>query len=262
MGTGTRVTVHGFLDTDSDSDAAHRPLHASPAGAAPVKRRSITRWIALLSILFSMGCVRNMGDILPKELSPADIARLEEVEQEMLQGYTFEHLVDERILQAVKQMVKTIKPEFRGRLLGKYKLGFLEISDIDRYTVTRLHNYITEKTLTFSFLQPAIAENFSIVERFLLKDVLQELDLENLRPPNRIIDQRLAKAIGKIYPIDIIETGVTTETTDFIDINLRMIETQRGRIIAVGSVKIEKTEPVRKWLNEVGRTRVGWPIPQ
>ncbi len=212
----------------------------------------------LISVLFPSGCLHmNAEDITPAALSPSDEENLQRVEKEMLRGYTFETLLDEKILQAVRQMASTLKPEFKGFHLGKYKMGFLEISDIDRRTVTKFHNYITEKTLTFSFLQPEIARNLSIVERFLIKDVLRELRFENQRRP-AIVDQKLAQQLGKIYHVDIIETGVTTETADFIDLNLRMIETRRGRIIAVGSVKIEKTEPVRKWLKEAGSVGTGW----
>lgn len=214
--------------------------------------------VLLLCVLSS--CMRaGLGfDIRPSSLGTRDLQNLSQVEKEMLRGYTFETLVDEKILQAVKQMAKTLKPEYKGFHLGRYKLGFLEISDIDRRTVTKLHHYITEKALTFSFLQPDIARNLNIVERFLIEDILRELDFEHLHPP--IVDQRLAQDLGRIYHLDIIETGVTTETRDFIDINLRMIETKRGRIIAVGSVKIEKTEPVRKWLDEMSE-RATWPWP-
>jgi len=213
---------------------------------------------SLISAMLLCGCLRmNMEDIAPANLSSLDEENLRQVEKEMLRGYTFETLVDEKILQAVRQMSSTLKPEFKGFHLGKYKVGFLEISDIDRRTVTKFHNYITEKTLTFSFLQPEIARNLSIVERFLVKDVLRELRFEHQQRP-QIVDQKLAQQLGKIYHVDIIETGVTTETEDFIDLNLRMIETRRGRIIAVGSVKIEKTEPVRKWLKESGSVGTGW----
>ncbi|MEE4357392.1 MAG: hypothetical protein V2I97_13075 [Desulfococcaceae bacterium] len=212
----------------------------------------------MFSLLLLSSCLRmNLEDITPANLSRDDLQNLQQVEKEMLRGYTFETLVDEKILQAVKQMASTLKPEYKGFHLGKYKLGFLEISDIDRMTVTKFHNYITEKTLTFSFLQPEIARNLSIVERFLIKDMLRELNFENQRRP-RIVDQKLAQHLGRVYHLDIIETGVTTETADFIDVNLRMIETRRGRIVAVGSVKIEKTEPVREWLKEMGSVGVGW----
>lgn len=214
----------------------------------------------LVLLLFLSGCVHREAeqeDISPLDLSSWDEENLRQVEKEMLRGYTFETLLDEKILQAVRQMTSTLKPEFKGFHLGKYKVGFLEISDIDRRTVTKFHNYVTEKTLTFSFLQPDISRHLSIVERFLIKDILRELRFEHQQRP-AIVDQRLAQQLGRIYHLDIIETGVTAETADFIDLNLRMIETRRGRIIAVGSVKIEKTEPVRKWLRESGSVGTGW----
>ncbi|MEZ4525803.1 MAG: hypothetical protein R2941_07780 [Desulfobacterales bacterium] len=224
--------------------------------------KTVIRWTVfpLVLVIFLSGCVHREAeqqDIMPLDLSSWDEENLRQVEKEMLRGYTFETLLDEKILQAVRQMSSTLKPEFKGFHLGKYKVGFLEISDIDRRTVTKFHNYVTEKTLTFSFLQPDISRHLSIVERFLIKDILRELRFEHQQRP-AIVDQRLAQQLGRIYHLDIIETGVTAETEDFIDLNLRMIETRRGRIIAVGSVKIEKTEPVRKWLRESGSVGTGW----
>jgi len=192
---------------------------------------------------------------------------LEQTRADMLDGHTVELQIDRKISEAVEQMVSTLKPRYRWHVLRKYRLGFLEVFDIDRMQVTRLHNYITEKSLTFSFLHPDIAENFNIVERFLIKDVIRELDLENRTPlffkfldeDRRVVDPTLAKKLGKIYSVDLIETGVVTESYDFIDINLRMVETERGRVVAVGSVKIEKTEPVRKWLETMVEVGVDWP---
>ena len=178
-------------------------------------------------------------------------ADLRDVENQMLEGHTFEVQFDKKLSDAVKRMVLTLKPEYRRSRLRKHRLGFLEISDINRNLVTKMHNYISEKTLTFSFLQPVIAEHFNIVERFLLKDVLREIRFESSAYAEAI-DQHLARKLGKMYGVDVIETGVVSESYDFIDINLRMIETRRGRIIAVGSVKIEKTELIRRWLNELG----------
>lgn len=203
------------------------------------------------------GCAK-LDEINIRPLSANDKANLERVEKEMLGGYAPEVEVDGRIAMAVKQMVKTLRPEYRSQRFFKKRLGFLEISDIDRETVTMLHNYITEKTLTFSFLQPVIAENFNIVERFLLKDLIREIHLENYADP-RVIDQRLAKELGRMYDLDVIETGVVSASPDYYDLNLRMIETETGLIIAVGSVKIEKTELTRKWLEKMAEQGVGWP---
>jgi len=204
-------------------------------------------------VLFLTGCpaiTETVNDIMEPPLEPSDRKNFRQIEDQMLQGHTVEVQIDRKILEAVKQMVATLKPRYKTHLFSKHRLGFLEISDIDRKTVTMMHTYVTEKTLTFSYLQPEITENFNIVERFLIKDVRRELQLEASDSSDKIIDQRMARRLRR-YGVDVIETGVVTESSDFLDINLRMFETRRGRIIAVGSIKIEKTKPVRNWLEEM-----------
>lgn len=211
-------------------------------------------------LLLLAGCAA-IDDIDEVPLTDQDFRRLQQVEEQMLQGYSPEVEIDRRISEAVRQMVATLRPEYKRHDGEKHRMGFLEISDIDRRTVSRFHHYVTEKTLTFTFLQKDIAANFNIVERFLLKDVLQEQQLQNIRDP-RVIDSQLAKYLGHLYDIDIIETGVVTDGGDYVDINLRMIETQRGRIVAVGSAKIEATRMVRTWLRQRMDRAVGWPEPR
>jgi hypothetical protein len=214
-----------------------------------------------LALLFLLAGCASIDDISEVPLGEEDLERLRQTEEQMLQGYAPEVEIDRRISEAVRQMVATLRPEYKQHSGEKHRVGFLEISDINRRTVTRFHTYVTEKTLTFSFLQPEIAANFNIVERFLLKDVLQELQLQNMRNP-RIIDSELAKHLGHLYDVDLIETGVVTDGGEFVDLNLRMIETQRGRIVAVGSAKIEATRMVRDWLRQRVDSEVGWPEPR
>jgi len=216
------------------------------------------RHILLIIALMTLAACAPVGDIYEKPLTAGDISQLQGVQEGILHGQGVETIlpgepaevqIDKKILGAVRQMVATLKPEYKQHSFKKHRLGFMEISDIENRKPSRLHKYISEKTLTFSFLQPTIAENINIVERFLLKDVGAELKLEK---NYNIIDQRTAKRMGYIYGVDLIETGVITESNDFIDLNLRMIETRRGRIVAVGSVKIEKTDPIRQWLKAAG----------
>jgi hypothetical protein len=54
--------------------------------------------------------------------------------------------------------------------------------------------------------------------------------------------------------VDLIETGVTTVSADFVDLNLRMVETENGRIVAVGSVKIPRTPTINRWLFDLRET--------
>lgn len=206
-------------------------------------------------LLLLNACVGS--DIYEQPLSSSDINRLHTIQDGIIHWQGIEKIqpgepaevqIDKKILEAVRQLVATLKPEYKQYSFRKHRLGFMEISDIDGKKTSRLHKYISEKTLTFSFLQPAIAENVNIVERFLLKDVMAELKFQK---NFNIIDQRTAKRIGDIYGVDLIETGVITESSDFIDLNLRMVETRRGRIVAVGSVKIEKNDPVRQWFKKM-----------
>lgn len=221
-------------------------------------------YLAGICALLLAGC-SYIQDVVEAPLTDRDIKNLRKTETQMLHGYdengqdyTAEVEIDQRISDAVKQMVATLKPEYRRHFMSKYRLGFLEISDIDRQSVSRFHNYVTEKSLTFSFLQPDIARNFNIVERFLLKDVLREQEIENLADP-RVVDQWLAKKLGRIYALDVIETGVVTLSDEYADLNLRLIETQRGRIIGVGATKIKITPLVSRWLEEAGYVGVGHP---
>lgn len=206
--------------------------------------------------VFAMGCACDLG---PK-LSPAAQKRLETIEAEMLVGYTDAVELDRRINDAVRQMVATLRPEYRSHCLRKYRLGFLEVSDVDRRTITRLHNYITEKALTFSFLKIPIAENFNIVERFLLDTVIKELKLDMPQysdNPGKM-EQAIARRLGELYGIDIIETGTVTDSDEYIDINLRMIETQWGQIVAVGSAKVKSSELTEEWLDKRGYLKERW----
>ncbi len=213
--------------------------------------------IILFFAAFLTGCACDLG---PK-LSPEAEKRLQAIEAEMLVGYTDAVELDRRINDAVRQMVATLKPEYRSHCLRKYRLGFLEVSDVDRRTITRLHNYVTEKALTFSFLKIPIANNFNIVERFLLKSVIQELKLQTPRylDDPRKMEQVIARRLGELYGIDVIETGTVTASEQHIDINLRMIETRWGRIIAVGSAKVDASDLTRDWLHQQGYLKTGWP---
>ncbi len=210
--------------------------------------------IILSSSIVLAGCpaVREtVKGVMESPLNASEKENLREVEAQMLQGDTVEMEIDKKVSLAVKQMVATLKPAYKTHWLGKYRLGFLEISGIDRKTVSRMHQYLTEKTLIFSFLQPDIADNFNIVERFLIKNIQEALYPDEHPDSSEIMEQKAARDIGRRRGIDVIETGVVTESNDFLDINLRMVETKRGQIIAVGSVKIEKTQAVRKWLEEM-----------
>ena len=171
---------------------------------------------------------------------------LEEQLQRSTQGENPENLVDRGIAEMVEMLGKTIFPEYKreGRVC---KLGMLEFSDIDRTTVTKFDNYITEKMLTFSFMNRNLAEHFELIERFLLKNVIHELKFET---GTGYIDPETAQKLGRVYGINVLSSGVTTISPNIIDLNTRMVETERGRVIAVGTGKIARNEAVNSWLKQ------------
>ncbi|MCP4112451.1 MAG: hypothetical protein GY749_44150 [Desulfobacteraceae bacterium] len=179
--------------------------------------------------------------------------QLEKVRNQMTRGHSAEAEVDKKILEAVTQLAATLEPEYKKKYRRKrYKLGFIEMSDTYRRKVGMLHKYVTEKAVTFTFLQPDIVKNFNIGERFLLQQIMKSACINDRDCYYPTVDLTLAKWLGNNYNVDIVETGVITESPDFLDINLRLIETGSPRVIAVGSSKIEKTKLIEKWLCEIG----------
>jgi hypothetical protein len=152
---------------------------------------------------------------------------------------TTEEEVDCKIKTAVDHLIDNLSQTYRKRpFFQKYRLGFVEISDIDRSTTSRLHKYITEKTKLVLFYEPIMRENFEI------KDV----QLESL--PYAGNDQLLAEKLGQPYGVDLILTGVLTVSDNFVDMNLRMTESGSGRIVAVGTAKIDYNATVRQWYQD------------
>lgn len=135
-------------------------------------------WISIILLSFSMalGCYPLAG-----------------VEREMIvegKGYYKSVNLNDKILSAVRQMVQTLKPEYRecdqlikryrtqdtsGYYINfeedcKYTLGFVDITDLNRNPTTRLNKYFTEKVLTYSFLQDVFADHYVFIERIALPE--------------------------------------------------------------------------------------------
>lgn len=190
--------------------------------------------------------------------------------------------VDRKIAQAVEQLGKTLQPSYRARKGDgeRRPMGLMEISDVNRRIVTRFHQYLTEKVLTFTFLEPEIAQHIALVERFAVNDVWrsaspppheieQEVRIQTQGQVNRSWHQKIseqyvpyrvihpdeARRLGRRYNVDLVATGVTTVFADVVDLNLRIVETKNGRVVAVGSAKIPRTQNVNRRLQDIGEPR-------
>jgi hypothetical protein len=159
--------------------------------------------------------------------------RNEQVLSRQTEGSRPENLIDQGILQMVRDLGTTLHPAYRDG--KKRKLGWIEFSDIDRETVTAFDNYVTHEASHFAFMLESIGASFKLVERFLLEKVLHELKFEQ---GSGYIDPNSAKQFGKIHGLDVIASGVTTVSPDYIDISAKIIETQEGGVVAVGKAKV------------------------
>ena len=199
------------------------------------------------SVPFS-GC--NSCEMYPQEYWDTVQQQLEE----STRGETEEHRIDQGILKLVNGLAGSLRPEYAGfksSLFGleksKYKLGLIELSDIDRKYVSKFDKYVTEKMLPFAFKTKAIGQHYELIERFMLSKVVSELKFEQ---GSGLIDSGTARRLGEIYGIDVLASGVTTVSRNSIDLNVRMVETETGRIIASEYVKIPRNSVVDEWLRE------------
>jgi len=198
-----------------------------------------------------------LGSFLPSCMPTVDLRtqeywdRTEQRAREMVSGDSPENYFDRKILELTEILADTLNPNYIKK--GKtYRMGFLEMSDLDRETVRRLDFYATEKFLTFAFMNEGLGSHFDLVERFLLENIVGELEFEQ---GSGYIDKQTAQRLGEIYGIDFIGQGIITLGPTSIDINSRIVETERGSVIAAGSVKIKNSPATEKWIEGKMKTR-------
>lgn len=120
--------------------------------------------------------------------------------------------------------------------------------------MTDLGIYLSDK-LTNSLFQ--YRDKFEVVERTRLESVLKEIKLGF----TGIIDDKAAQSIGKILGADAIVIGTITDLGSEIDINIRMLGTERANVIAVASAILEKSDVIVKLMANVRITEPGIEDP-
>lgn len=110
--------------------------------------------------------------------------------------------------------------------------------------MTELGLYISDK-LTNSLFQ--YRDKFEVVERTRLESVLKEMELGF----TGIIDDKTAQSIGKILGADAIVIGTITDLGKEVDINVRMLGTEKANVLAVASCFLEKDEVIARLIENV-----------
>lgn len=99
--------------------------------------------------------------------------------------------------------------------------------------MTELGLYLSEK-VTNSLFQ--YRDKFEVVERTRMESVLKEMELGL----TGLIDDKTVQSLGKVLGADAIVIGTITDLEDEVDINLRMLGTERANVLAVASALLEK----------------------
>jgi len=127
----------------------------------------------------------------------------------------------------------------------KTKIAILPFPNLSN-EITKLGSYLAEELTTNLFM----TGKFKIVERSLLKQVLDELKLSQ----TGVVDPDSAKELGKMAGVDSIVTGTTADLGSYVAVNCRLIETESGEIFAVAKAKIKKDASLTKIMEEVIET--------
>ncbi len=118
----------------------------------------------------------------------------------------------------------------------KSKVAVFAFPTIDG-DITRLGLYLADK-LTNSLFQ--FQNKFEVVDRFHLEDVLKEMEMGQ----SGIQDPKTIREIGKILGADAIVTGMITDLGTKLDINLRLLDTEKAKVLAVASTMVKKDKMV------------------
>ena len=116
--------------------------------------------------------------------------------------------------------------------------------------MTELGLYLSDK-LTNSLFQ--YRDKFEVVERTRLESVLKEMKLGL----TGIIDDKTVQSIGKVLGADAIVIGSITDLGGEVDINIRMLGTERANVLAVASALLEKSDAIVKLMGSVQITEPG-----
>jgi hypothetical protein len=93
-------------------------------------------------------------------------------------------------------------------------------------------------------------KRISLVERRDLKKVLEELELHI----SGVVDSRSAKEVGSFLGAEVLCTGTVMDLSNGYKINVRVIDTETGKIFAVAEVLVDKGEEIGILKSEISNT--------
>ena len=141
--------------------------------------------------------------------------------------------------EAMDNLVVQITAEVSGS--DRKQLAVVDFTDLDG-EVSDLGKFVAEEILNRLFK----AEGIRLVERRLMKKVLDEMKLQK----SGALDEKSAKKLGKLLGADAICIGTITELQRSVKINARLIDVEEGRVFAVASAEVDKKDLPNVWMPE------------
>jgi TolB-like protein len=134
----------------------------------------------------------------------------------------------------------------------KRKVAVLEFNMIDGRN-TKLGVYLADKLVNDLFIYQ---NKFDVVDRFHLKEIMKEYQfgIAGLQDPNTV------QKIGKIIGADAVVTGIMTDLGETVDVNIRMLDTERIKVLAVANTYLKKNATILDLLD--GAALMNPPVRQ
>ena len=123
------------------------------------------------------------------------------------------------------------------------KIAVIEFPDQNK-NITGLGRFLSEE-LTVRLFQTA--KFGKIIERALLYKVIEEHELGL----TGLLDEATVKEVGALLGVDAIATGTITDLGEKIRINARLIDIEKGVLLAAGSIGIRKDHRITEMMSEI-----------
>lgn len=125
---------------------------------------------------------------------------------------------------------------------NKRKIAVMNFPLLTR-EMTDLGIYLSEK-LTNSLFQ--YRDKLDVVERKHLESIFKEINIGLIG----VIDEKTAQSVGKMTGADAVVIGTVTDLGKELDINIRMIGTEKADVLATATAQLEKNDAVLKLLGD------------
>jgi hypothetical protein len=217
-----------------------------------MRRLTVALTIAIsISVLLSTACSRYTEEYWKS----MDLQKQKLLNPEGQAGKA-EYELDRAVAEAFGMMMQTVPPsDRRVKMPGIFKpirfydelwrVGFVE-AVAPNAQVTKLEDYVAEKTLVMARLDRDFNKYFEMTERTRPADVFRDLNLQGVGMP----DAGAMSKWGRLHNLDFIITGVTSVSPGMVDVSLKLEHLLTGRVVAVGSSKVARSAVIDQFLAE------------